>query len=109
MSDWKTEARIFLCESFVFLIENIHSFPPVESAASEGYEIRFHDSVPSDEMQVPANIGGSIWDIPQGTTYGDERNDHTEILKTLHANLPSMSVILMYRVRRRRLPGVLLR
>ncbi len=103
MRNWsygRAEARRIMTGSVLFLIEKILSFPTTADARSDGYEVLF--TVPSlEEDVIPADVGGTIWDIPLAATRGgteDELRDRNNaLLKEVVDRFPSLTVTLRYK------------
>ncbi len=70
MSTGRTNARMHLFRSFLFLVEKICSFPSVSDASSQGYEIRMDSGGSEAELVIPEDICGTIWDVPKTVASG---------------------------------------
>ncbi len=65
LSSGRTEARMYIFRSFLFLIEKINSFDSIAAARSEGYAIEVAEAASEAETTVPDVVHDSIWDIPR--------------------------------------------
>ncbi len=102
MRNWsygRSEARKILIGGVLFLIEKIKSYSSIAEAKNDGYEIMLPEAG-SDEMNVPLDITGTIWDIPLAETKGGTEEDlaarNWQLMKDMEKRFPSLHVVLRY-------------
>ncbi len=101
ISSGRTEARMHLYRSFLFLIEKILSLKSVDQARARGYEFQFRGAESEDELCIPDVIESSVWDIPRTETEKSPEDDtirrNVQLLEALASKCPSLSVPWRYK------------
>ncbi len=102
LSTGRTEARVLIFRSFLFLVEKIRTFSTVAIASAARLRNHSHPSPLSDpQLTVPDVVPGSIWDISKsavqtGADTGVEARNNA-LFQTLMSAFPCLTIRLRYK------------